>query len=114
GKSMMPSQRYAVHVGRDQRVGIRRLLHRNAADERRDSARNLVQTAKHDVLAGSLHAGTLQQITQTSAGKSRSANGSFFPLDAGHLGLLETTSVSGALESVGYAMGFELGQIGEA
>src|SRR5439155_17947344 len=90
------------------------LLERNAPNERRHFARNFVQPAKHDVFAGVLHAGTLQQITHSRAGEAGGPNCAAFPLHAWNMRLLKSPSISGTFEGIDGTVWFELFQVGQA
>src|SRR5580658_5976661 len=109
----MPGERRSVHVGGDDRISIERLLDGNAANERRDFAGNFVESAEHDVLAGGLHSGTLQDIAQAWAGKAGCANRALAPLNAGDLGAMQAASVAGAFEGVDDRVSLDFRKLGE-
>ena len=48
---MMLRKGCAIHMRGDERVGIQRLLDRNAANERRDFPGDFVEPAEHDMFA---------------------------------------------------------------
>src|SRR5579872_5517684 len=50
-RTVMMSERFAIHVGSNQSVRIKCLFNRYAANKWRNVAGNLVESAKHDVLA---------------------------------------------------------------
>src|SRR5207249_8390134 len=97
-----------VHLQCNERIGVCCLLERNAPNERRHFARNFVQPAKHDVFAGVLHAGTLQQITHSRAGEAGGPNCAAFPLHAWNMRLLKSPSISGTFEGIDGTVWFEL------
>src|SRR5207245_7586025 len=103
-----------VHLQCNERIGVCCLLERNAANESRHLARNFVKPAKHDVFAGVLHAGTLQQIAHSWAGEAGGPNRTTLPLHAGHVWLLKSPSISGTFEGIDDTVWFELFQVGQA
>src|SRR5580698_10770929 len=58
-KAVVFGELRAVHAQCDEGIFMAGLLNRNTADERWHFARNLVQTAKHDVLSGGFHSSSL-------------------------------------------------------
>src|ERR1700728_34040 len=110
-KSMMLRQRRAIHVGCDQSIGVERFLDRDAANEWRHLARNLVESSKHDVLARRLHSGLLQNIAQAWSGKLCRAHRTFAPLNSVNLRTMEAASVARAFECVDDGMRFEFREI---
>src|SRR5258706_10162954 len=80
-KTVMRRQWGAIHLGRNQSVGIDRFFNGNAAYERRDFAGNFVESAEHDILAGILDARFLQKNLQTRTREFRIADCAFAPLN---------------------------------
>ena len=112
-KSMMLGQGRSVHVRGDQRVGVERFFDRNAANERRNFARNLIESSEHDVLASRLHSGLLQNVAQARSGKPCRADRAFAPLNSRNLRTVKAASVARAFERVDDGMRFEFREIGK-
>src|SRR5882672_8022775 len=112
-KAMMLGEGRSVHVGSDERNGVESFFDRDAADEGRDFAGDLVEAAKHDVLAGGFHSGALQHIAQARTRKACGANRAFAPLNAGDLRTMQTAPVAGAFERVDDRMSLDPGKLGE-
>lgn len=102
----MSAERGTVHVGGNQGVAVGGFLDGNAANEGGDFAGDFIQAAKHDVLAGGLDAGALQEVAQSRAGETGGPDCSFLPLNARNMRLLEGASVAGAFERIGYRVLF--------
>src|SRR5213075_557107 len=97
---MMLRKRRAIHVSGNERVGIKRLFNRDAADERGHLARDFVEPAKHHVLAGTPYACALKKVKQARAGEPGRAYRAVAPLRPGHLGTVQATAVPGTFQSV--------------
>jgi|SRR5208283_4677496 hypothetical protein len=108
----MLGQRRSIHVRGDQSIGVKRLLDGDAANKGRDFARHFIEPAEHDMLAGSLDSGALQDCAQARATETGRAHRSFAPLDAGYLRTIKAASVSRALKRVNYGMGFQFRELG--
>src|SRR3984957_17645155 len=112
-ESVMLGKGGSVHVGGDQGVGVERFLDRNAADEGRNFTRNFIEAAQHDVLAGGLNPGALQNIAQTWASEPRSSDSPLAPLYARDLRAMQAASVAGALERVDNGVRLEFLKLGQ-
>ena len=111
---MVLGQWSVVHLQCNERIGVCCLLERNAANKHRHFARNFVQPAKHNVFAGVLHAGTLQDISHSRTGEAGGPNCAAFPLHAGHVWLLKGSAISGTFEGIDDTVWFEFLQVGQA
>jgi len=113
GKSVMLSERRAVHVGGDEGIGVEGFFDGDAANEGRNLAGDFIEAAEHDVLSGRLDSGALQEVAQAWAGKAGGAYRTFAPLNAGDLWAMQAAAVAGALEGVDYGVSFKFGKFGQ-
>src|ERR1700680_1528005 len=97
----MRRKRDAVHPDSNQSVDVQGLFDWNTSHKSRHIAGNFVEPAKHDVLAGRLHACSLQHINKARSGETGIAHGAALPLDAWNFGILKRAAVARALQSVG-------------
>ena len=109
----MLGEHSAIHVCGDERVGVERFFDRDAANEWRNFAWDLVEAAKHDVFAGGLHACTLQDIAQSRAAELGCAHRTFAPLDSGDLWTVKAATIAGAFQRVDDRGRLEFGKIGK-
>src|ERR1700719_568462 len=65
GKAVMLGQRSSIHVRGNERIGVKSLLYRNAANERRNFTGDFVEAAEHYMLAGGLHSSPNEHIATT-------------------------------------------------
>jgi hypothetical protein len=102
-----------VHVRGNQGVAVQRFFNRDAADEGRDFARDLIESAKLDVLCCLFQAGFFEERLKAGPGEPGIADRAFAPLDSGNPRGLKRAAVARALQRVGDGMDGDFREIGE-
>src|ERR1700756_488205 len=81
-KAVMLGQRGAIHMGGNQCVRVHRFLDGNAANERRNSAWDFIESPEHHMLSRRFHSRPFEQVVQPWSGESSRADRALLPLHA--------------------------------
>ena len=100
-KTMLNGQRHSIHLERQDRVGIQRLLDWQLPDEVGHRSHRHVGAIQPDVPGRCLDPGALQHVSQTDASPTRIPDGAPFPLHAGDGRIEESPAIARTLERHG-------------